>query len=880
MRRKTWYVIGAAIVLLIVAAVSVWLNINKFYDDNNPLCRIGTTAGIVMKFNGVDNCRAAMSDADYARDVHLALHTARIDSTLLHLDRIAACAGMHEPAIGSRDLYITLHPDSLGKLSVMLAAIPLNNYVETVDVMSALRKSVYLHAADTASATCSAVVLTVGDGTRYYVATADGCLFAADSFELLDLTINNPDGASLHDDARFSTLERTTSNTAHVSIYLNLNALGYADMADWVELDVDLSKKCIVGNGFATSNTTSWLMALSGNPSCRFSIDAHIPTAASTFTAYAASPRGLANEAFVRNIDSVDTIGTYRSRQEAALKKYGTDIEAQMSRLFAHEMAMFSLEESGRGGRCLVLKADNGTIAQALLNSIVATLHKTETPAQVGTLAPVPNINVPVYEAFNANDEMFFLSRMFAQPIPRKYYIRYENTLFLSDDIPTLNRTLYEVLLSRTYGNDADFRNFRLRFPDDYVNFVFENSNLLKNRLIAGDGNEASVECMRACDNFYGMGAQVSTLSGLPYVTLGTSYEPSRLDMVPTAWQSRLDTTILGRPFAVVNHNTQETEFLVQDNAYTLYLINPRGLILWKRKLDGPILGDVTQIDYYTNRKLQYLFSTPDNIHLIDRNGNNTADFPIRLSQQAVSGVTYIDYGNPREFRLFVGCADKTVSLYDRTGHRIQGWEMQRTEGEMRRQVDHWVSNNKDYLIMADDYRCYITDRRGNERVPLKPMAPNRDSRVYVANANTTKAAFVTSTADAKFATIDIATGRITLHDVDGMEQQPHTLLKLKQSGRFAMVSSRHIAVLDSDGNVISNEPISLSSATWSTVTADGNIAVWDGDENLGYIFSPSAKMVSGFPIPACGPFAMTRQNNVMHIVAAGADGVLNCYLK
>lgn len=880
MRRKTWYVVGVVVLLLIVAAVSVWLNINKLYDENNPLRRITPEAAIVIKFNGIDNCLNALTDVEYARDFPMVFSTSIVDSLVAQIVALSEHMDMQEPTIGNRDIYITLHIDSTSSRMATLWAMPLNNYVESIDVMKSLHSTAALHAVDTTTATCSATVISLAGGSCCYVAAADGCLYAADSFPLLSQTINNSDGRSLHDDVRFSTLERTASNSAQASVYLNLNAIGRSRLADWTELDFEFDRKYIVANGFATSNTTSWWTSLAGSTSGRFTIDAHVPSAASTFTAYAASPRGLSNEAFGRYLSTVDTAGSYRNTQAEYLKRYGTDIEAQMDKLFANELALFSLDANGRGEHCLVLKADNGTIAQALLNSIVASLRKIETPPQVETLSPVPNLNVPVYEAFRPTDNLFFLSSMFKAPIPRTYYIRYENTLFFADDIPTLNHTLYEILLGRSFGNDADFRNFRRCFPDDYVSFQFINSKLLSDLRLSYDPQTVDSECRRACDNFYGLGLQVSTLSGLPYVTLGTSYEPSRIDMVPTAWQSRLDTVVIGRPFAVINHNTQETEFLVQDAALNLYLINPQGLVLWKRKIDGPVLGDVTQIDYYNNRKLQYLFATPDNIHIIDRNGNNTADFPIHLSQQAVSGVTYIDYGNPREFRLFVGLSDKTVSLFDRSGQRIQGWEMQRTEAPVRRHVDHWVSNNKDYLIMADEFRCYITDRRGNERVPLKPMAPNPDSRVYIANANTPRAAFVTSTADGKFATIDIASGKITLHNVDSIDARPHSLLQLRQRGQFAMVSSNAIAIIDSDGNVISNEPINLSSIGWTTVTADGDIAVWDRDEKLGYVFSPSAKLVSGFPIPAGGPFAMTKQNGVVHIIAAGADGVLNCYLK
>ena len=60
----------------------------------------------------------------------------------------------------------------------------------------------------------------------------------------------------------------------------------------------------------------------------------------------------------------------------------------------------------------------------------------------------------------------------------------------------------------------------------------------------------------------------------------------------------------------MTNHNDrQNKEVIVQDNANNLYLINKEGVRLWKVKLSDKILGDVYQVDYYRNGKLQYLFN-------------------------------------------------------------------------------------------------------------------------------------------------------------------------------------------------------------------------------------------------------------------------------
>lgn len=877
-------------VLAIAGGAVVWLNLNKRYDNNSPLRCIPSSALAVMKVNGADFLRSRLDAADYRADIRYAEPVRQLRSSLSLADSVVAQAIMQQPNFGNRTLYISQH--GTGDAISTLYALQLNSYMEGRNIMSALEEDMRFCAVDTVIGGAASLRLQLPPHADHFAAVGGGCLFLTADAELLSQVLQGT-AQPLHDDACFSTLERTASSTASMSLFFNLGAtdsvqLGslsryqLANIGKWVELDIDLSRKSIVANGFLSSHKATLATSLAGQKSKDFTIDNHIPSGATSFISYSAANRGLSDEAFVKYLGSSDAMGAYRKAQESIFEHSGIDVEAQLSQVFAGELALFttSASLSDTANACLVLKADNGTIAQAALNSIIGTLHGIETPPQCDQLSPVPSVTVPVFRAFGADDNLFFLDHLFPY-VPRNYYIRYENTILIADRIDVLRRTLYENLLNRTYGSDADFRNFRASFSSDNVFFAFCNSVAIKNFVTDGGLTPRSPEYLRAMTRFYGLGLQMSSLNGMPYVTASAMYEPARIEMPPTAWQSRLDTVVIGRPFAVVNHNTQETEFMVQDAAYNIYLINPKGLVLWKRMVDGPILGDVTQIDYYNNRKLQYLFATANSIHLIDRNGNNTASFPIHLPNKAVSGVTYIDYGNPKEFRLFVACDDKTICLYDRECQRIQGWEMQKTEGYVRKPIDHWVTGNRDYLIMSDDYRCYITDRRGNERVPLAPLAPNADSKVYLVRSNTPQAAFVTSTADGKMATITVATGNITTTPIDGVAPDDmHVMLRIDNARSFAFVTKNRIVITDENGSVMSMQNTYLSSIGWATVVADKYIAVWDKDENLGYLFDQNGHMLEGYPVPAWGAFTVLPTDKLINIVVAGKDGSLFNYLK
>ena len=198
------------------------------------------------------------------------------------------------------------------------------------------------------------------------------------------------------------------------------------------------------------------------------------------------------------------------------------------------------------------------------------------------------------------------------------------------------------------------------------------------------------------------------------------SYLPSREIEPETIWQSGLDSTIIGKPALVANHYTKEKEIMVQDKSNMLYLISSSGRILWKKKLDAPILSEITQIDYYRNNKLQYLFNTSNKIYLIDRNGNYVDKYPISLAYKATNGISVFDYDKNRNYRIFLACNNSKVYVFDKSGKTVTGWNAKPTEGIVTKPIQHFRVQGKDYIVFADNKRNYILNRKGANRVENK----------------------------------------------------------------------------------------------------------------------------------------------------------------
>src|SRR5690606_19585162 len=116
----------------------------------------------------------------------------------------------------------------------------------------------------------------------------------------------------------------------------------------------------------------------------------------------------------------------------------------------------------------------------------------------------------------------------------------------------------------------------------------------------------------------------------------------------------KLDTDLLNTPQFVTNHITKEKEIVVQDINNNLYLISNTGKILWKKQVEGPILGTIEQIDIYRNGRLQLVFATPHRVYVMDRNGKDVGPFPAKFNDNITQPLSVFDYDKNKNYRKLV----------------------------------------------------------------------------------------------------------------------------------------------------------------------------------------------------------------------------------
>jgi hypothetical protein len=379
----------------------------------------------------------------------------------------------------------------------------------------------------------------------------------------------------------------------------------------------------------------------------------------------------------------------------------------------------------------------------------------------------------------------------------------------------------------------------------------------------------------------------LSSSGNFVYSTIALNHVPQRDDEPRTVWQSRLDSTILKKPVLVDNHNNSEKEILVQDGLNNLYLINNMGRILWKKPLDDAVISDFFQIDYYKNGKLQYLFNTENRIYLIDRNGNHVGNYPIMLPEKATNGLSVFDYDKNKDYRIFIALADNRVYLFEKTGNSKPEWSTPQTEGKVNQPVQFFTTGGKDYVIFSDQFKNYILDRRGSERIkPNRSFVRNFRSLFYLEESNN-QSFIVTSTQKGELAKINLQTGDCTIsHLLENTDN--HFFAQIKyDSGKinYLTVTNNNFRIFKSTGNeevnIKFNEALEIHADIYRFSSNDIKFGIVEKSGGKIHLLDKDGKNYKGFPLKGLSRFSigfLKSSAYKFNLIVGGEYNFLNNY--
>lgn len=211
---------------------------------------------------------------------------------------------------------------------------------------------------------------------------------------------------------------------------------------------------------------------------------------------------------------------------------------------------------------------------------------------------------------------------------------------------------------------------------------------------------------------------QFANLDNRYYVELKLSYDPQQVYVAQQELSDEQLTQFTGKlivkPKLVKNHKNNQWEVLIQDSASFISLLDNSGELLWTDSLGENIMTDIYQVDFYKNRKLQYLFATDTTLHIIDRNGVEIEGYPISTGKVKIRDLFLIDYDKSRNYRFLTSDYSGHLYMRNKEGELLDGWNPLSIDSEISDQVFHVRVRGKDRIVIGlSNGLIQLRNRRG-----------------------------------------------------------------------------------------------------------------------------------------------------------------------
>lgn len=337
--------------------------------------------------------------------------------------------------------------------------------------------------------------------------------------------------------------------------------------------------------------------------------------------------------------------------------------------------------------------------------------------------------------------------------------------------------------------------------------------------------------------------------------------------IVQEKYSVQLDAQLLNEPRFFSNHRTNGKDMVVQDIENKIYLISAGGKVLWKKRLEGHVLGEIQEVDLLRNGKKQLAFVTKNTLHVIDRNGNNVAPFPKKFKDDITQPLALFDYDRNRNYR-FVVVQGKDVYMYDSKAQIVEGFKYKGTSSPIVMPPQHIRISGKDYLLFAEENgNLNIRSRVGKERIKVSrtfeftniPITREGQNFVVITR-NNTKESISTS-------------GSISPRDLD-----------VSQSYWFT-IKGKTKATLDDNLLRINGNLVELPFGVYTKPqiiisNRKTYIVITETQENKVYLYTSSGSLVSGFPVygSSLADLGDANRNGRTNLVVKGADNELILY--
>jgi hypothetical protein len=672
------------------------------------------------------------------------------------------------------------------------------------------------------------------------------------------------------------------------------------NFASWGELDVNLLPDVLLMNGFIqpSDSLPSFAKVLMGQSSQRIRADEMLPSSVAACLSMSISNPGKYFDDYHAFLRGLGKYTTYNNTLQSLNNAYGIQLPDDLSDLMDEEitLAFDNPRQTDSGPDVyILLRIKSKSQAEGQLKSMLekmAVVDKKSPDAYQSHYAFDAELNFTLYH-FPVHQLISKVYGDLFSALDEHYFVLLDNYLVFSGSERALKYLIQNYILNKTLQNDPAYKEFKNNLSPRSNLVIY--GNLSKSQGVFSDYlietiGKSWFDHLGIFQKIQSSGIQIVANNDMLYSNIVLKYLSAYHNAAETVWESKLDTLALMKPVFVINHQTQQNEVFVQDMNNNIYLINQAGRILWKIPLAERINSDIFQIDYFRNRKLQLVFSTRNEIYMIDRNGNFVEKYPVKLRSPATCGLSVFDYDETRDYRLFIACEDKRIYAYTGDGNLLSGWAFNETESEVTQPVNHFRIGDKDFLVFGDRLKTYILDRKGNTRVQVETYFTHSANNNYLLNlpVDGTNPSIVTTDTTGKAYFIGF-TGEVRTLDFGSTYTNRHffDVRDLNGDGQaeFIYLEGTKLTVYNADKSKLFTykfeEPILSKPMVYQFSATDRKLGIVSKFKNQIYLINNNGELYKGFPLQGNTSFSIGNFGDSLsrfNLVVGSRDNYLYNY--
>ena len=697
-------------VIIPVILISIILLISlKTYNDTknsqtNFLTLLPENTSLVLKINNLDKFKSINSYKIINKlknliDINFLINNSETFKSVLQ----------HELLLDIKSLNISLHKTGNNNLSTLFTTQLSNNYIsfnKNFEVIEYDKKNIYT---------------TEFNDNKFHFYNYENILFFSKSKFIIEEVIKTQSSSyNLINDLTFQSSYKTINNNADANIMINFkelantssvffkNKLVINNFSSWSCNDLEIKNDLIIANGFLSTNKKieHYTDILENQEPKKIKITEIIPENTSDLFSIGFNDAKLLLENKNKLLQKNNNFWNWDKHRKSLLDSTNVNYNELIKKIDS-EAGNFKTSHLNSSHSYNYFKSNNSVVLISYLQPIIKKI-KTYNNKNIyycldqnlthNLFGPIIKTNTSYFTIIND----YFVFSDNANSI--KYLIDNfisKNTLINSNHFTKYNTLLSQKSNLTIYSNPGkSFQKLHHDLRNDYKNNIKVNKDSIS--------------------NITGLSLQISNKGKLFSSDFILFYDRDFKQNLQEEWVVRIDTQIITKPYFVKNHFTKDKMILFQDTSNTLFAYSAKGKLVWKKKLNNKIIGEINSIDFYKNNKYQCIFNTNSNLHIIDRNGNYVENYPIKLPVKTKIGHSLFDYNNKKKYRIIVVGDDNMIYNFDKFGKKVVGWKYKKQNNRIFKSPKHFKFKTKDYiLIETRSKNIKLLAINGTERVIL-----------------------------------------------------------------------------------------------------------------------------------------------------------------